>query len=310
MFYQLFVKQDFNTLLDDANSILKEENTWWLIVFSLLLMPLNWSLEALKWKYLFKNKEKVPFLLAVKAVLSGASISAVSPNRTGDYFGRVFVLKETGFWEGVFITLIGSYAQTITTLFFGGLALFGFLAPNLINNLGVDSHQLLVFQYGYFILFALLVLFYFRISIISKLVPQSWGKINKYVNIFIKYKFNQLFTTLIISILRYIVFSIQFYILLFAVGIDFLSPFEGLIFISSIFLINTIRPTIALLEVGIRGSVAIFVLVLFLSPSHSNTHIENAVLLASTLLWLINIILPAILGLFFIKDLRFFKAKS
>jgi len=273
-------------------------------------MPINWSLEAIKWKLLLKNKEEISFFVAIKAILSGASISAVSPNRTGDYFGRIFVLKKTKFWEGVFITLIGSYAQTITTLIFGGMALFGFIAPSLLSTENVDSNKLIYFQYAYFTILTILIVLYFRISIIVKLVPQKWIKIHKYVNIFIKYKFNQLSTTLSISILRYLVFSFQFYILLFAVGINFLNPFEGLLVTSAIFLINTIRPSIALLEVGIRGSVAIFVMGLFLANKEYNFHIDNAMLLASSLLWLINIILPAIIGLFFIKDLRFFKTIS
>jgi hypothetical protein len=273
-------------------------------------MPLNWSLEALKWKLLLKKKEKVSFGLALKAILSGASISAVSPNRTGDYLGRIFVLKETKFWEGVFITIIGSYAQTITTLLFGGIALFGFLAPALISSESVDSSRLFIFQYAYFIILSILILLYFRISIISRIVPQKWKRFHKYVNIFIKFKFNELSTALSISILRYIVFSIQFYILLIAVGINFLYPFDALLLTSAIFLINTIRPSIALLEIGIRGSVAIFVLNLFLTENQINLHLDNAILLASSLLWLINIIIPAILGLFFIKDLRFFKPKN
>ncbi len=310
LYFQLFVKQDFNNLLNDISNILNTSNNWWLIILSLALMPINWSLEALKWKLLLKNKEEISFGLSLKAIFSGASISAVSPNRTGDYFGRIFVLKGTKFWEGVFITIIGSYAQTITTLLFGGMAVFAFLTPALVSNENLDSSRLLIFQYTYVILLSIFILLYFRISLISKMIPPKWKRIHKYVNIFINYKFNQLFTALSISILRYIVFSFQFYLLLIAVGINSFSPFEALLFTSSVFLINTIRPSIALLEIGIRGSVAIFVLNLFLSETEINLYLENAVLLASSLLWLINIILPAIIGLFFIKDLRFFKSNN
>lgn len=273
-------------------------------------MPINWSLEALKWKLLLKKKEHVPFFVALKAIFSGASISAVTPNRTGDYFGRIFVLKKTKFWEGVFITLIGSYAQTITTLLFGGIAIFGFIAPSLLTSENVDGHRLIYFQYAYFSILTILIILYYRISLIAKLVPHKWIKVSNYVNIFIKFKFKELSIALLISILRYLVFSTQFYILLFAVGIDFLSPYQAMLFTSAIFLINTIRPSIALLEVGIRGSVAIFVMGLFLGNNDTNTHLENSVLVASSILWMINIIVPAIIGLLFIKDLRFFKQTS
>jgi hypothetical protein len=150
------------------------------------------------------------------------------------------------------------------------------------------------------------MLFYFRISILAQIIPKHWVKTHRYVDVFRTYNWSQLLVTLIISILRYAVFSFQFYILLLAVGMVDLSLFSGLSIISSIFLLNTIRPSIALLEIGIRGSVALFIFGLYFG--FDNGH-EEAIFTASTLIWLINIIIPALIGLIFIKDLRFFKSK-
>ncbi len=295
-------------LVSDVGSILEASNTWGLIALSLVLMPLNWSLEALKWKLLLKKKENISFPLALKAVFSGATISAVSPNRTGDYFARVFVLKKTKFWEGVFITLIGSYAQSITTLIFGGIAFFTFFTPLLLSAEYISIQNIKLFTALYYISLAVVIILYYKISLLSSVFPKRWNRIHKYVTIFSQYKFSELSIALIISILRYMVFSFQFYILFIAVGFGKMSLIQGLAIISVVFLINTIRPSIALLELGIRGSVVIFVVSVFYA--NSNVHIENAALTASSLLWLINIILPAIIGLFFIKDLRFFKSRE
>ena len=60
----------------------------------------------------------------------------------------------------------------------------------------------------------------------------------------------------------------------------------------------TITPTITIAEIGVRGSVAIFVLGLFSSN-------DIAILSSTTILWLINLIIPAIIGSFFIFSLKF-----
>jgi hypothetical protein len=307
LYHQLFVKRDFADLMMQIFRLLNNQNILPLLLLALALMPLNWSMEAIKWRYLLKDYEVISFGKALKAVLAGASISAVSPNRTGDYLGRVFMLNQVSFWRGVLITIVGSYAQTITTLFFGGLSFFILISPQLISNAYLSANQLIVFGSLFFIALLLLLVFYFKMSFLSHLIPSRWRKINHYTQIFAQFKFKQLFITLLISMFRYFIFSLQYFILLKAVGFHSLSYGLGFTLISSIFLVNSIRPTIALLEIGIRGSVALFIFEVYFGFS---TGIEGPVFVASTLIWLINIILPALMGLLFIKDILFFKSQN
>ena len=278
-----------------------------LIMISILLMPLNWSLEALKWRYLLRIKEKISFWLSLKAVLIGTTISAVSPNRTGDYFTRVFVLRKTSFWEGVLVTLIGSFAQTITTLLLGSIAFFTLFSHKLVELDYISLQHLNIVKYIFFIGIALSIVIYFRISLLINIVPKKWRKTRQYINILQRFTFEELSIALVFSLLRYSVYSFQFYILLLAVGFNNLPLITGLSLISSIFLLNTIRPSIALLEIGIRTSIAIFI---FSLQFGFDSNLDNAVFTASTLIWLINIITPALIGLLFIKDLKFFKTKN
>jgi uncharacterized membrane protein YbhN (UPF0104 family) len=278
-----------------------------LIMISILLMPINWSLEALKWRYLLRNKEKISFWLSLKAILIGTTISAVSPNRTGDYFARVFVLRKTSFWEGVLVTLIGSFAQTITTLLWGSIAFFTLFSHKLVELDYISIQHMYLVKYIFFMGIALSIVIYFRISLLINMVPKKWRKTRQYINILQRFTFEELLIALIFSLLRYSIYSFQFYILLLAVGLYNLPLITGLSLISSIFLLNTIRPSIALLEIGIRTSIAIFV---FNLQFGFDSNIDNAVFTASTLIWLINIITPAFIGLLFIKDLKFFKTKK
>ena len=123
----------------------------------------------------------------------------------------------------------------------------------------------------------------------------------KYLEVLSLYNYKDLSINLLCSIIRYCVFTIQFILLLniFNVDIQFL---EALISVMLIFLFITVTPTITIAEIGVRGSVALFVLGIF---SPNNIGILSAV----SILWLINLILPAIIGTVFIFSLKFFRIK-
>src|SRR4051812_18758305 len=59
------------------------------LVAVLLLMAVNWGIEAVKWKVCIHRIQKIPLLTAFKAVLSGVSFAVNTPNRVGEYLGRV-----------------------------------------------------------------------------------------------------------------------------------------------------------------------------------------------------------------------------
>ena len=304
LYNQLFVKQDISELWNGFVGVIEDKNNLSLLIITLFAMPLNWSLEAFKWQFLLKDTEDISFKRALKAIFSGTTISAVSPNRTGDYLARVFVLDKTSFWHGVLITLIGSYAQNIVTLSFGGLAFFGIFANGLVESGTISSDLLFYFQCLFFVLLAISVVLYFRISLLTNVIPKKWTRIHKIVSIFKEFKFTKLSITLLISTSRYLIYSLQYYLILLAVGFKDLTLFQGLALTSAIFLLNTIRPSIALLEIGIRGSVAIFVFGLYYG---FDADYQTAIFSASSIIWLINIVFPAIIGLFFINNLKFFR---
>ena len=304
---QLFMKQDIKDVYVSFFKVVDTNDALILFLITLFAMPINWSLEAIKWKYLLKDTEYITFSTALKAIFSGATISAVTPNRTGDYLARVFVLKKTGFWQGVLITLIGSYAQIIVTLLMGGLAFFALFIPKLIEIKILPNSTLFYLEILFFIVLAIALLLYYRISILTSIIPKKWRRVRIIVYIFKRFKFKDLSVVLALSLTRYLLYSFQFYLILLAVGFKDLSIIHGMALISSIFLLNMLRPSIALLEIGIRGSVAIFIFGLYYGNA---VNYQNDVFAASSIIWIINIVLPAIIGLFFINDLKFFTKKT
>lgn len=171
-------------------------------------------------------------------------------------------------------------------------------------------------QYSNFFLLLLILLYLFTFTVyfnISKftLFLKKIGISESYVNklrAFNSFGNPSLLIILTLSFVRYFIFTLQYYFLLLAfdVNITFYESING-IFI--IYLLNTFIPVITLAEIGVRGSLAIIVFGFY-------TQSELNVLLAGSVLWLINIGLPAASGVFLysfgqhkidFENFRFFK---
>ena len=118
------------------------------ILFVVLMMLFNWFLEALKWRFLISKIEKVSIKRSVSAIFSGITVSAFTPNRVGEYGGRVFCLEKADRVQGVLITVIGSMAQLVTTIIFGSIGIL--LLPNFMSKFDVLLSE---FVFAYPIMF-------------------------------------------------------------------------------------------------------------------------------------------------------------
>ena len=76
--------------------------------------------------------------------------------------------------------------------------------------------------------------------------------------------------------------------------------FDAIILTMVMLFIISIIPTIAISEIGIRGSVAVYLFSLV------SANILG-ILSATFVLWVINLLLPALIGAFFVFTLKFFR---
>ena len=90
-----------------------------LFVLVLLLAPLNWMLEAKKWQWLLQKIEPLSFRKAWASTLTGIAFALVTPNKIGDFAGRILYLSNKTKLRGAIATLIGNLAQTIVVFLFG-----------------------------------------------------------------------------------------------------------------------------------------------------------------------------------------------
>lgn len=252
------------------------------LIMVLFLMPINWSIEALKWKMLLKEIEILNFKKAFASILAGISVSSFTPNRVGQFAGRILLLQNKNRMAGTLKSIVGNLAQLTATLFFGLLGLIFYL------------NEIALLKYYHLILILLLLVlglfFYFNLNFFTQYIPQKWFFSQQIEHLqaiqFTKKKI--LVKAFLFSSLRYFVFTFQYFLLLifFDVEIAF-----GLAYplIACVFLFQSIIPSLAITELPIRGSVALYLF---------NSYSENVlgIVSAPSLLWLFNLVFPAILG--------------
>ena len=287
--------------IDQILLILKEN--FLVIGVVVIMMFLNWFLEALKWRFLILKIEKVSIKRSVRAIFSGITVSAFTPNRVGEYGGRVFCLEKADRIQAVLITVIGSMAQLVTTIVFGSIGIL--LLPNLMPEFDAILSQF-VFAYPIMLfmillLNVLLVSLFLNASVFSVVLSKFkfLKKYSKYNEVFSFYNSQELLEVLIYSVARYLVFTAQFFILLQVFGVE-ISYINAMILIVTMLFVISVIPTIAITEIGVRGSVALF---LFGLVSVNTV----GILSATFVMWVINLLLPALIGTIFIFSLKFFR---
>lgn len=266
---------------------------------ALLLIPVNIAFEAMKWKKSIQPIENVPFSKAFTAIFTGITAGMFFPNRTGDFFGRIFILEKGNRIKAAMLTFVGNIAQMIVTVSLGCFACVFF----------AGRFRWLVLLAATIVLGLLLVLF-FNIKIFRYLrifVPKKWReKTDGYMGVFNMFSRKELLTILLLAFAKYMVYSLQFVILIWAFGIP-LSYFNSMIPIMVTYLLMTVIPFITITEIAVRGSVCIVVFEKWLAINAISSSWSMMVFSASTILWLYNLAIPAVVGLFFINRLKFLR---
>lgn len=273
---------------------------WWLLPV-LLLMPFNWGFETRKWQIAMHPIEPIPFRQALRAVLAGVTFSLFTPNRIGEYGGRVLLVKKGQGAGAVLATIVGSMAQW-WVLWTSGLFAFLFFyyhaAPVSFSGKWVTVLTLVGIGISAVLLFA-----YFRIHRVlywlgnrrwtSRWALRLWDKLARH------YTRRELLQIIFFSTARYLVYSFQFYLLLHFWGCPL--PFlQGMAAIAFIFLLQTGIPIPPATGLVIRGNIALWVFTQWGTPPD----LSLPIVAATWSLWLINVVLPALMGSWVLLRLR------
>ena len=260
----------------------------------LLLTPVNWGIEALKWQILLRRIEKTAFWDAYKGVLAGLSLGFALPAQLGDTAGRVLSLRTSARAEAIGASLVSGGMQFYVALVFGAVAWGHYLTvvPDR-SSLAGWLLALLALLSALGVGFGLL-----RRRLIGWLA--RWPGLCRfaiYWDVAGQYNDREIGQALGAATLRYVVFSAQFYIAIRLVGIA-LPPGVSASGIGVVFLAKTITPAFNLLsDLGVREAASLWVFAPFGLPA-------PAIIMATLTLWLANILLPVLIGLVWVWQLR------
>ena len=251
-----------------------------------LLMLVNWYLEAFKWQQICTLFKIMNIKDAARDVLAGLSFGIVTPARVGEYGGRALFMSSDEVPKSIQANFIASLSQNIINLLFGLVGgtwyMYAYVSWGKVVSLGLLGFGVL-----------LLSILWFILQNQDKLIPMvinRWPKTEKYlVNISLDKPMQGIIAkALLLSTLRYVVFVSQYVMFLYFYGIS-----EQLVVlvsgISLIYLIQSGIPLPAFLSIVSRGELALLIWSVF--------ELNGLSIIAATFsLWILNLVLPAIVG--------------
>lgn len=265
------------------------KTNWWILFLAVFFIFINWGIETVKWKFLIKNIEQLSFFKAFSAVMGGVAVSSFTPNRVGEFAGRILFLKNKLDTRVVALTVIGSMSQLLMTFFIGLPGFFLFVAsdPWVGAMLGKWTKVS-------FVAIPVIYLFIFwnLPFLLRKL--KAWFKNNRHINYLIEgtsiLNLSGLKYISLLSFFRYLIFLSQYVLVLSFFNVGMLW-WQFIVFIPAIFFVQTVVPTFAISEIGVRMTAAMAVLRFTNIP-------EIQIVAASILVWVINLMIPSVIGVF------------
>ncbi|WP_380935753.1 hypothetical protein [Sphingobacterium bambusae] len=283
--------REFNALLDGVGD-LAVRTTLSLVV---IMMFMNWAIEVVKWKYLSRRIEQISWWKSIQSVFCGLTWAIFTPNRIGEYGGRIMLLKAQNRATGAVAMGVGLFAQLVLTSVFGALSIAWFVCTYLPTP---DAVQFAVWLLGIIYALAFLVL-YFNVHWVDKLVGRLrfLRKIKPFFAVLEDFSTRELTNVLLLSLARFVIFTSQ-YIVLMLVFLPSM-PFAAMVLmIFILFFIQSAVPSLDIFDFSVRSFVA--------SNLYSYiTTQEIAVMAIVSCIWFVNLILPAILGSVFVFNVNY-----
>lgn len=265
-----------------------------LLVF--MLMLLNWVLESFKWQYLTRSLEAMSAWKSIESVFCGLTWAVFTPNRIGEYGGRILFLSPRKRIHGIFAMAVGAFGQNVITNIFGVIGVLWFVHTFLEVNANL-FYAVALLSTAFVVL---LSVFFFHIRWLVALLNSIpfLKKFERFFGIMARYQWRELLVVMLFCLARFIVFSSQYYFIIHLL-IPELSLFPMLMMVFILFFIQSALPSLDLLDIGVRGATATYFF------SYITTQ-DIAIIAAVSCIWLVNLIIPAILGSVFVLKLNLF----
>ncbi len=297
-FYFIYSKlvENENLQFSEFWSFLKKNNAFSTknIVFLIILSVFNWFFEILKWQFLVKTIKQISFKNALEQSLGGLTASLITPNRIGDYGAKAVYYVKSFRKQIVLLNLLGNMAQMTITTIFGVVGCIIF-----VNRYQIDVDYYKMARFG---LILVMISFFAIFGARQKRFKVKGYSITRILDYIKGITVKTHFINLGLALIRYLIFSFQFYYLLIIFGVE-VDYTKAMVVITSMYFLASIVPTISIFDVVIKGSVAVF-LFGFVDVN------ELTILFIILLMWLLNFAVPSLFGSYFILNFKLPKTEE
>jgi hypothetical protein len=252
--------------------------------FLLVLAFYNRFFEILKWQNLVSYFRSISIGESTKQVLGAMTASIFTPNGIGEYGAKAMFYEKKYTRRIVFLNLLCNGAQMILTIAFGIVGLIYF---NLEYNI-VSTKIVMAILVGMVIVgFIAFVMRKFkfkgysfeRVMRKTRDLPENIHQKN-----------------FVLAICRYLIFSHQYYFILTIFNVE-LPYFVAMATICSVYFLASSLPTFQFLDFAVKGSVSVY----FFGLLGVNEWIP---LFATTLIWILNVVIPVAIGSYYVVTFK------
>lgn len=265
------------------------------LIVIIVMMFANWTLEIVKWKYLVRSLENISFWKATKSVFCGLTWAIFTPNRIGEYGGRIMLLQRENRAKGAVLMGVGLFAQLVLTSFFGALAIAWFVTTYLETPTSINFGVWLIASI-YAIAFVVL---YFNVKWVDYWLGKFkfLSKLKPFFEVLLHVNQKELRYVLLLSLFRFIIFSSQYIILMLIILPD-IPLLSMILMIFILFFVQAALPTLDIFDFSVRSFVA--------SNLYAYVTTQDiAVMAIVSCIWFVNLILPAIIGSVFVLNVNY-----
>lgn len=300
LYRQLLLPSSPSRWIDMTSAVFRHPGSLYWLTAIITLMPVNWLLEARKWQQLLGGMGvSLRGMPLFKSVMAGISFSVVTPNRMGEYVGRVWVLPAGQRWSAGLSTLMGSLCAWLAFIGLGWPALWLWVGRLnswyegwqlclvvILASLGPVGVWLFIRGWDHWRL---------KIQIppnVRRRIPRFLSDHGQLLQLLRSIEGSYVQRAVLIAAARFCVYCMQYWLCLHLFGLE-LSLLWGLTGIAAIYLLQAALPLPNGAALLLRSEMAIWLWA-------DQANVSVAILMATFFLFVINLGIPSLVGLFYI----------
>ncbi|MEY2595486.1 MAG: hypothetical protein RI965_758 [Bacteroidota bacterium] len=291
---ELFARPTFEEdVLSIKNHIYK--NGIGLLAIAVFLMMLQWLTEAYKWKMLMSSSLNLNWRASLQMIFTGLSFSFITPFKSGEFIGRVMYLPTHKRAIGTTYTFYSSIIQFTVYSLLGALSLWMLDLDHLLLKIPASFTSGILFLKSislfipivcliFFITKRLFIHFFLSFNLLKKFTPLAQE--------FLSIKPSRTAMVFVLTFLKCFIFILEYWLIFKWLGVE-LSISQVFMGVSIMVFALAVMPTISFIEIGLRWEFSFVIFSAF-------TQNLVGVTIGTTIVWLLNIVLPAIIGAFWL----------